>query len=81
MGLVLTLAVGLAILAMSDHTNTIAWPNAKITLTNAIESTLAKNINYDSTTLILIGVWVTLIILGGYLLTHIHFKVLKEERR
>ena len=80
-GLVLTLVMGFAILAMSDHSSSIAWPNAQINWTDAIESTLAKNISYDNTTLLLIGVWVSLIILGGYLLTHIHFKVLKEERR
>ncbi len=79
--MVLTLVIGFAILAMSDHTSSIAWPNTKIPWTGAIESTLAKNVNYDANTLLLIGIWVVLIGLGGYLLTHIHFKILKEERR
>lgn len=80
-GLILTLVMGFAILAMSDHSGSIAWPNSQISWTDAIESTLAKNVNYDHTTLLLIGVWISLIALGGYLITHIHFKVLKEERR
>lgn len=80
-GLALTLVIGFAILAMSDHTSSVAWPNAQIGWTDAIESTLTKDINYDGTTLLLIGVWVALIALGGYLLTHIHFKVLREQRK
>ncbi len=81
MGIILTLVIGFAILAMSDHTSSITWPSTQITWTDAIKSTLTKDINYDNATLFLIGVWVALIILGGYLLTHIHFKILKEERR
>lgn len=51
---------------------------------NAMEKTLVNDgsaSNYNQETIALIGLWIILMIIGSYLLIHIHFKVLSKERQ
>jgi hypothetical protein len=61
--------------------NIITWSNGKIVQSDILaKPSVLKNISDDNLTL-LIGIWLALIVFGGYLLTHIHFRVLKKEAK
>ena len=81
--IVSVLIVGFILFALSNPNNSSFWPSKPISDSNSIvkDSSGENNHDYDKTTMTLIVVWVLLMILGSYLLIHIHFKVLKEERR
>ena len=83
MSIVSVLILGFTLFALSNPSNSSFWPSKPISDSNSVvkDSSDGKNSDYDQTTMALIVVWVLLMILGSYLLIHIHFKVLKEERR
>lgn len=79
MALIVTLGVGIIIIALSIHPDSTSWSNAKAILTDHMSDLSLQN--YGNNLVYLIGVWIGLLVLGGYVLTHIHFRVLKEEQR
>jgi hypothetical protein len=80
MALIITLGIGIIIIALSNHSDSTTWSNAKIILTDhMVDLPLVQN--YGNNLIYLVGVWIGLLVLGGYVLTHIHLKVLKEEQR
>gem|GEM_PF-5459558 len=60
--------------------NIITWSNGIVQSDILAKPSVLKNISDDNLTL-LIGIWLALIVFGGYLLTHIHFRVLKKEAK
>jgi hypothetical protein len=80
MTVIITLGIGIIILAMSTHTDSTSWSDTKTTLTDKIAN-LPLAQNFGNNIMYLIGVWIGLLVLGGYVLTHIHLRVLKEEQK
>ena len=83
LGIVFAFIGVLLFFSFLNHSSTDFWSNTKINM-NTIEKTLANDgstSNYNQETIALIGLWVILMIIGSYLLIHIHFKVLSKERQ
>ena len=77
----LALATSLVIFLAFAGFDMTSWPSAKIVQSDIlVKPTVLKNIGYDNITL-LIGIWIALLVFGGYLLAHIHFRVIKEETK
>ena len=83
LGIVFAFIGVLLLFSFLNHNSTDFWSNTKINM-STIEKTLANDGstgNYNQETLALIGLWIILMIIGSYLLIHIHFKVLSKERQ
>jgi hypothetical protein len=73
----------LVLFAFFNHSSPDSWSKTKINW-DSIEKTLASDngLNgYSQETVALIIIWILLMIAGSYLLVHIHFRVLREEKR
>lgn len=73
----------LVLIAFLSHGNSDFWSKTKINW-DSIEKTLTNDnsVNgYNQETVALIIIWILLMIAGSYLLVHIHFKVLREEKQ
>jgi hypothetical protein len=76
--------IGILILFLSfNHDRSDVWSNTKINF-DTMEKTLTNgngSAGYSQETMALVILWVLLMLVGSFLLVHIHFRVLKEEKR
>ena len=73
----------LVLFASFNHASSDFWSNTKINW-DAIEKPITNGggpAGYSQETLALIILWVILMMAGSFLLVHIHFRVLREEKR
>lgn len=83
LGIVFAFIGVLLLFSFLNHDSTNFWSSTKINM-STIEKTLVSDGstgNYNQETIALIGLWIILMIIGSYLLIHIHFKVLSKERQ
>jgi hypothetical protein len=73
----------LVLFAFLSHGNSDFWATNKINW-DTIEKSLTNDggaSSYSPETIALILVWILLMMVGSYLLIHIHFRALREEKR
>jgi hypothetical protein len=73
----------LVLFAFLNHGSADFWSNTKINWSSIEKALTNENStnNYSQETAALIIIWIILMIAGSYLLVHIHFRVLREEKQ
>ncbi|MDE1726772.1 MAG: hypothetical protein KGH89_05850 [Thaumarchaeota archaeon] len=73
----------LVLFAFLNHNSSGFWPTNQISW-NTIEKTLRNDTSVDGSAqeyAVLMAAWILLMVIGSYLFVHIHFRVLREEKR
>jgi NADH:ubiquinone oxidoreductase subunit 5 (subunit L)/multisubunit Na+/H+ antiporter MnhA subunit len=82
LGLVCAFIGILILFAFLNHDTSNFWSKSQINWSE-IEKSLTKDSlgSYSQETMMLVVVWVALMVIGSYLLVHIHFRLPREENR